>query len=92
MPYYKWCFRGLRDLPVLGSLSADLEYLISSGNAAEAVKKAEIIERVCAAVADKLREQGIISGSGSDMEATAYAVNDKITDGYVRNLHILHGV
>ncbi|MBR7142230.1 MAG: DUF4037 domain-containing protein [Clostridia bacterium] len=92
MPYYKWCFRGLKELPVLGELSADLEYLISSGNGEEYERKAEIIERVCAAIAAELSAEGVADVKNCDMEHLAYTVNDKITDGYVRNLHILHGV
>ena len=35
MPYYKWSFRGLEGLPILGDLTGDLEYLISSGNSTD---------------------------------------------------------
>ena len=43
MPYYKWSYRALSELPVLSELSDRLYTLISTGNAAqEAVRKAEL--------------------------------------------------
>lgn len=93
MPYYKWCFRGLRGLSQLSALAEDLEYLISSGNdPQEAQKKTEMIERICVAVADELRVQGLTDLQNAEMEQQAYALNDTITDHNIRNLHILHGI
>ena len=93
MPYYKWSFRALGALPRLKELSTSLEYLISSGNDnAEAEKKAEAIERICAAIAEELRGQKITQAQGLEMEALAYAVNDSISDNSLRNMHILAAV
>ena len=90
MPYYKWAFRALSELPRLSALCAPLEYLISSGNSVEeAAKKSAIIENVCETLANALRADGLSELSHSELEAHAYAVNDKIADGEVRNLHIL---
>jgi hypothetical protein len=93
MPYYKWSFRGLKDLLRLNELAGELEYLISSGNTpAEAEGKTEIIERICRAVADELRLQGLSEVQNAELERQAYAVNDTIGDHTVRNLHVLYGV
>ena len=93
MPYYKWCFRRLRELSRLSALAEGLEYLISSGNdPQEAQKKTEMIESICVAVADELRVQGLTDLQNAEMEQQAYALNDTITDHNIRNLHILHGV
>lgn len=93
MPYYKWCFRGLRGLPILSTLAEDLEHLISTGNTAtEASRKAARIEQICAAVADELRAQGLTDLQNAEMEQQAYALNNTVTDHNIRNLHILHGV
>ncbi len=93
MPYYKWCFRGLRDLPRLSHLSEALECLISSGNTAEeACRKTEMIQQICVAVADELQEQGGIESTTADMERLAYAVNHTVADPSLRNCHILCGV
>ncbi len=93
IPYYKWSFRALRDLPILSELGAPLEYLISSANSeAEIAKKQEIIEKICKAVADELTFEGLSDFGGNEMEAHAYAVNRKISDGNIRNLHILYAI
>lgn len=93
MPYYKWSFRGLKNLSRLKELAVDLEYLISSGNTAEeAKKKMDVIERICTAIADELQAQGLTDLQSTEMEQQAYALNDTITDPNIRNLHILQGV
>lgn len=93
MPYYKWCFRGLKDLPCLSALSKKLEYLISSGNAPqEAKEKVNTIEQICTAIAHELRVQNLSDLQNAEMEQQAYTLNDTITDHNIRNLHILHGV
>lgn len=93
MPYYKWSFRALKELPRLSNLAENLEYLISSGNTdREAKQKAETIERICAAVADELRLQQLTDLQNAELEQQAYALNDTIADGNIRNAHILYGV
>jgi hypothetical protein len=93
MPYYKWSFRGLKDLPQLNTLGEHLEYLISSGNAPQEAKvKAEMIENICSAIADELRLQNLTDLQNAELERQAYALNDTIKDHIIRNLHILHGI
>ena len=92
-PYYKWGFRALRALPKLGYLASPLETLISTPNGPEDVPaKKRIIEETALAVAALLREEGLSAVPGGEMEAHAYAVNYRIRDGELRNLHILAGV
>ena len=92
-PYYKWSFRALRALPKLGNLASPLETLISTPNGAEDIPaKKRIIEETSLAVAALLREEGLSAVPGGELEAHAYAVNDRIRDGELRNLHILAGV
>lgn len=93
MPYYKWSFRGLKTLSVLGELAEELEYLISSGNtSAEAGKKSAKIEQICRAIADELNRQDLSALQSGELERQAYAVNHAISDANVRNLHILYAV
>lgn len=93
MPYYKWCFKALRDLPILSELHADLEYLISSGNDSDnALKKVLIIEEVCSKITEQLKAQNLTTFGGTELEGHAYSVNNMIADGEIRNLHILYGV
>ena len=92
-PYYKWSFRALRALPKLGNLASPLETLISTPNGPEDIPaKERIIEETALAVASLLREEGLSAVPGGELEAHAYAVNDRIGDGELRNLHILAAV
>lgn len=93
LPYYKWSFRALRELPLLSACEGDLTYLISSGNSeGEVEKKVEMIEKTAKMLSDELRSQGLSEREGAELEAHAYAVNDRISDESVRNLHILYAV
>lgn len=89
MPYYKWCFRGLRELPRLSNLAEPLEQLISSDNR-HPEQKTAIIEEICATVAKEV--QPLTGLSTPEMEPQAYALNDTISDHNIRNLHILQGI
>ena len=93
MPYYKWTFRALRDLPLLSCLHDELEYLISSANTdEEAIKKQELIEKIASLVIDELRNQGLTRLDSRELERQAYAVNDAIKDANIRNLNVLYAV
>ena len=93
MPYYKWTFRALKNLPYLSHLADDLEYLMSNANtSAEAEKKVAVIEKICTCIADSLRLQSLTEYGGNEAEGHAYSVNNKIKDGNIRNLHILYAV
>ena len=92
-PYYKWSFRSLRALPKLGNLASSLETLISTPNGPEDIPvKERIIEETALSVASLLREEGLSDLPGGELEAHAYAVNDRIRDGELRNMHILAAV
>ena len=93
LPYYKWRFRALRELPVLSELHAPLEYLISSGNTpAEAERKKRMAEEIGDTIAKRLRVEGLSDFSGTELEGHAYAVDGTIRNGELRTLHILSGV
>ena len=93
MPYYKWSFRALRELDKLSELSFDLEYLISSGNSeCEVAPKQIKIERISTEIIKILLEQGISDFCENELEGHAYAVNSKISDAELRNMHILSAV
>ena len=93
IPYYKWVFHALKDLPVLSELYCVLEYLISSGNSPdEAERKAEMIENISDLVINELVRQDVTSANCRDLENHAYSVNDKIKDAQIRNLSVLYAV
>jgi hypothetical protein len=93
MPYYKWCFRKLKELPKLSEYAKDLEYLLSSGNTeSESTEKTKIIQNICTAISEELQMQGLTKAKCAEMEMLAYTVNEKIDDPNIRNMHILQGV
>lgn len=93
MPYYKWSFRAMKELPLLSVLSPSLEYLISTGNGNdEAAKKADIIEIIYNDIISELKNQSLSDYSGASAEGHAYSINNKITDSEIRNLNILFAV
>ncbi len=93
LPYYKWSFRALRELPILSECEGDLTDLISSGNTADEVAlKTNMIEEISKKIADELRREGLSKREGAELEGHAYAVNDSIADEGIRNLHILSAV
>ena len=94
-PFYKWTFRALRELPVLGDLADSFEYLLTTGNDAETVPvKRAVVEDICALILERIPEEILPRGSAdkTDLESAAYAVNDRIADEGIRSLHILAGV
>ena len=93
MPYYKWCFRALRDIDSFSDIYSDLEYLISSSNSeSEAIIKKQKIEFVCARIFDEIASQKLCERLENNAEEYAYAVNDSIVDHRIRNLHVLYGI
>ena len=91
-PYYKWSFRALRALPVLGGLSEPLEAILTGGSPGDAKETKRLIEQVSSSVAAELAAQDLTRVPGDDLERHAYAVNDRIADPEIRNLHILAAV
>ena len=92
-PYYKWSFRALRALPKLSIEAELMEFLLTTDNSPEmAHEKYDVIEGMAADVIDELTEQQLTKAGCRDLEKHAYSVNDGITDGDLRNMHILAGV
>lgn len=93
MPYYKWQFRALRDLPNGDFFADSLEFLISTDNSTENANiKNEIINSVAEEIICILKEKEITKATCNDLEKHAYSVNDFIKDANLRNIHILSGV
>ena len=91
MPYYKWSFKALSELKILSNLYDSFEYLITTDNQNETLKK-QIIEDICAIISGEIKSQGIVNNSDTELERLAYKVNDRITDNSIRNLNIFYGV
>ena len=93
MPYYKWSFRAFSELPLLGSLSYSLEFIISSDNSSENSKlKYDMIEDISALIIEELKKNSLTDGICKDLEKHAYSVNDRISDNNIRNKNILFAI
>lgn len=89
-PYYKWCFRALRELEKGEDLARSLEWLISTGNEGPVTEEKQFcMEGIASDVIDALQEQELTDAVCGDLEKHAHSVNDHIRDSSIRNLHIL---
>ncbi len=85
-PFYKWAYRGMRDLPLLSGLEQELISLSKSDD------PTAIVERVAEKLSTAFRLQGISGVTGSDLSAHAFEMTRHIKDGQIRNLHIMDGI
>ena len=86
-PYYKWRFRMMEGLPLLGAALSD-ELLRTAAlslpdDAAEAI---DIVETVCEKLADVLRNEGLSESFDSFFISHGESVREKITDARLREL------
>ncbi|MBQ9325130.1 MAG: DUF4037 domain-containing protein [Clostridia bacterium] len=92
MPYYKWAFRAMRSLPRLSLLAEVMEYLLTTGNDPDmAEEKRAVMDGIAEDVIAELQCQALTKAGCDDLEKHAYSVQDGITDGDIRNLHIMEG-
>lgn len=92
-PYYKWSFRAMRKLPRLSLLAETMEFLLTTDNSGElAESKYDMIEDTASDIIEELQKQDLTKAVCQDLEKHAYSVNDGITDGNLRNMHILAAV
>ena len=93
LPYYKWQFRALRELPLLSEEAETLGLLLTTDNGPELARaKADLMENLCGSVITALQDQGLTEAVCGDLEKHAYSVNDQIGDPELRNAHVLAGV
>lgn len=91
-PFYKWAYRGLRDLPLIGELGEALQAITELDNSPENAKlKQAVIDDIALLVSDEFRRQKLSDTEGSDLERQAYAIQNSIRDASLRNLHIMEG-
>ena len=94
LPYYKWSFRAFRQLDGTEDLAEGLALLLRGDNRnnAAAEQKYDVIESIASEIITMLQERELTRAVCGDLEKHAYSVNDGITDGDLRNLHILAAV
>ena len=92
-PFYKWAYRGMRELEILGNLCSPLAALTELGNSAdEAAAKAETIEEIAQLLITEYRKIGISDSASNELEAHAYAIIKGIENVELRNMHIMQGI
>ncbi len=91
-PFYKWAYRGLRDLPILGRLGDALQTLTELDNApANAEIKEGMIEDIAALFVAEFARQNLTQAVCGDLEKHAHSIQDGIRDATLRNMHIMEG-
>lgn len=92
MPYYKWCFRTMAELPQLGKLKDALEFLLTGENDAVGQRlKAQVVEDVCAEVVKEFQSQKLSCGNWDYLEKHALDMHGHIQNNTLSSLHILEG-
>lgn len=94
MPYYKWRFRKLRELPKYREEAELLAKLLCGegryGSGEERIFSE--IEQISGRLCEALRREGLSDAPGSFLEPHAYSVTERIEDAALRNLHVMDGV
>ena len=85
-PFYKWAYRGMRELPLLWELESALTSLPLSEH------PEELVAEIAHAVAEAYREAGISDAAGDALCSHAYAITNQIKDAHIRNMHVMDGI
>ena len=91
-PFYKWMFRGLKDLDILSETIPDLEWIINCEN--NYVNFADIsynIEKISSLIIQELKNQELSFGDWDYLEPHAYEVMKRIKAEEIRNMHVMEG-
>lgn len=92
-PFYKWAYRGMRDLPHLSDVETRLVFLTESGNSkSEAGLKTELIEAVVKDIVGEFLRQNISDDKTLFLDKHAISINNKIKDVNLRTLSIFVGL
>ncbi len=91
-PYYKWMFKGMEELKILGDMREPLEFLLLGDNDdAGLITKSGVVEDICAAVIRELKNQKLTDGNWDYMEPHAFEIAERIEDDGIRAMHIMEG-
>lgn len=92
-PFYKWAYRGMRELSIFSSLEHSLTALTELDNGeTEAAAKRESMEEIAGLFLKEYRRQGLTESDSMDLERQAYAILNGIRDPLLRNRHIMEGI
>ncbi len=94
MPYYKWAFRGARELEKLSDTAKDLETLIlgtDDGRPMSEEKTGDMIEKISASVIEEMKRQDLTDGNWDYLEPHGLSAMERVKDPELGNLHVLEG-
>ena len=86
-PYYKWLFRSMRDLPVLGQLETDLQNLMRFPFDFD--NNISSVDEISRRVASEINSQKLSDCTDSYLEPYAYGINEKIANASLRNSPVM---
>ncbi len=93
MPFYKWAWRGVGKLPVLGALTQHQLALLAGLNFAEGpgleARASEVVETLCATVARVLREEGLSDAKGAWLLEHGPSVQARIKTPELRAMPVM---
>ena len=87
-PFYKWVFRGARELTLFADIAEKTEKLVTEKTDPG---QTESIEEICGVFADYFRVNGLSASPENFLEPHAYEIRDKIRNPELRNMHIMEG-
>ena len=91
-PYYKWSFKKMTELEILGDMKEPLEYLITEETSPNTSKlKSEIIEDISKAIIKEYKNQHITGVNHDYLEPHAFSINERINNAELKALHIMAG-
>jgi hypothetical protein len=93
VPFYKWKFRAMRNIPILAQTEPLLNKLLTGENDTDgAGEKQSIIETIADMIIDELKRRNLTKAVCNDLEKHAYSVNDTVNDATLRNENIFIGL
>lgn len=92
-PFYKWAYRGLRDLNILNDIENNLlSFKYSLNNNTEFDHNSNLIEEISAKVISEFISQKITNATCNNLDTHAYSISDHIKNNDLRNSSIMLGV
>ena len=87
-PYYKWAWRAMGELPVLGRQIAPLlqQLALSSMGPENMYRQAELVESICALLIQELQRQGLATSGESFMTVQGEQIQASIENQTLRTL------
>ncbi len=92
-PFYKWAYRGIKDLDILSNISDELLSLnYNSDSILNEKQNQELIEIIANKVINVFIDQNITKATCNNLDTHAYSLTDHITNNDLRNMNIMAGI